>query len=324
MKTKTTTLAGTAMAAIFAAGFVVSAQAATSAKSNAKEKEITRQLNESQMQHPGVVNNQRAGNTQLSQNDTGTSSEDMNGVNGTSDQNNQNTGYSPNGNSNCQFNESTATGPNEQTNGANCENQNTGYTPGADTNDEGTGTTNENDQNYTPGANDQGTGNMHEDRNNPSNTGYTPGASDQDNGATENENNPQNTGYSGEDEDNPGAEDMHENGNAQMHENEGVQSNGAPLSEEEMRGAVSLSDVPNANAELQSVQIETRSGERIGTVQSVEFNADGTARAIDANVEGRHVSLDPNNLVYLKDHNALVTDLTKPQIENLPPVSKSY
>lgn len=232
MKTKTITLAGTAMAAIFAAGFVLSAQAATSAKDNAREKQITRQLNENQMQNPGVVNGKRAGaaNTQVSQNNTGA-----------------------------------------EDNGA----ANTGYTGGANAEDKG--------------------------------------AMDQD------ENNPQNTGYSGESEDknNSGAEDMRENGNGQMHER--AQTNGASLST-----GISLTDVPNARSEFQSATIETRNGEEIGTVQSVDLNSDGTARAVRADVDGRQVSIDSNDLVYVKQNKALVTDLTKPEIENLPPASKSY
>lgn len=297
MKTKTITLAGTAVAAIFASGLVVSAQAATSA---AQEKQITRQLNESQMQHPGVVNGKRAGNMQVSQNDTGmsntgTSSEDVNteGTDQTdqnqyNDQNNQNTGYTPGAND-----EGTGSTDQDQNNP-----DNTGYTPGANTNDEGV---NQNNTGYAPGTtiNDEGVSNT---------TDENPGSMDQD------ENNPENTGYTGTNENNPGA--------AEPNENNGVENRAAPLTE--MRGAVSLSDVPNASAELQNIPIETRSGERVGTVQAVEVDNDGTARAIQADVEGRQVSLDPNNVVYVKDQNALVTDLTRPEIENLPPVSKTY
>ena len=207
MKTKTITLAGTAMAAIYAAGSILYAQAAPSAKENADEKQITRQLNESQMQHPGAV-------TDTGQ--TGPTAEDMNNVN-------------------------------------------------ADKNDQ---------------------------YNNP--------------GTTHNNMSGQN------------APATPQNGNP------GMQTNAAPPSDEEMRQAVSLSDVPNARDELQSAPIKTRSGEQIGTVQSVEVNSDGTARAIRANVHGKQVSFDANNLVYLKDQNALVTDMTGSEIENLPPASKSY
>lgn len=209
MKTKTITLAGTAIAAVFAAALVLPAQAATGTQSNASAKEITRQLNEGQMQHPGIVDGKKVGpaNAQYSQN--GTSSEDMNGANG-NDRYNRNTGYT-------------------------------------------------------------------------------------------------------------GAGGMHENGNTQMHENEGAQSEGASV-----RQGISLTDVPNARTELQSATIETRTGQEIGTVQSVEVDADGTPRAVQADVDGRRVSIDPNDLVYVKENNALVTDLTKPEIENLPPAGKSY
>jgi hypothetical protein len=175
MKTKTMTLAGTAMAAVFAATLALPAQATTDKQSNASAKEITRQLNEGQMQHPGIVNGKSVepDNAQYSQNDAGA-------------------------------------------------------------------------------------------------------------------------------------------------------ANAAPSSRDELRNGVSLTDVPNVRSELQSAKIETRNGEEIGTVQSIEVNSDGTARAVKAEVNGRRVSLDPNNLVYLKSQNALVTDLSPPQIENMPPAGKSY
>ncbi len=92
----------------------------------------------------------------------------------------------------------------------------------------------------------------------------------------------------------------------------------------DMERGESLSQVRDAGSELQNAPIETRRGERIGTVQQVELDSGGTARAIEADVEGRQVSIDPKNLVYLRQRNALVTDMTRQEIENLPPAGKSY
>ena len=104
----------------------------------------------------------------------------------------------------------------------------------------------------------------------------------------------------------------------------GTEASTAPPSNAELRQAVSLSDVPNASAELKSAAIETRDGARIGTVQSVDVNTDGTARAIKADVNGREVSFNPENLVYLKDENTLVTKTATPDVQQSQPAGQTY
>jgi len=103
-----------------------------------------------------------------------------------------------------------------------------------------------------------------------------------------------------------------------------------PVTGAEMRKAVALSAVSNPKATLATAEIKNRKGQALGEVKAVDVATDGKVKAVKADVGGflgvgeREVSLDARNLVYLKDRNLIVTDMTKPQIENLPPVSKSY
>ncbi len=103
-----------------------------------------------------------------------------------------------------------------------------------------------------------------------------------------------------------------------------------PVTKTELRKAVAVSDVANPTATLATAEIKNRKGQALGEVKSVDVSTDGKARAVKADVGGflgvgeREVSLDASKLVYLKDRNLIVTDMTKPEIENLPPVSKSY
>ena len=103
-----------------------------------------------------------------------------------------------------------------------------------------------------------------------------------------------------------------------------------PVTKTDLRKAVALTDVQNPTATLATVEIKNRKGQALGEVKSVDVSTDGKVRAVKADVGGflgvgeREVSLDARDLVYLKDRNLIVTDMTKPQIENLPPVSKSY
>jgi hypothetical protein len=103
-----------------------------------------------------------------------------------------------------------------------------------------------------------------------------------------------------------------------------------PVTNAEMRKAVSLTEVSNPAATLATAEIKNRKGQALGEVKSVDVATDGKVKAVKADVGGflgvgeREVSLDARDLVYLKDRNLIVTDMTKPQIENLPPVSKSY
>jgi hypothetical protein len=68
---------------------------------------------------------------------------------------------------------------------------------------------------------------------------------------------------------------------------------------------------------LQTAEIKNRNREPIGDVRSVEITDDGDARAVRANVGGflgmneKVVTIPADNLMYLKDRNLLVTDLSK-------------
>lgn len=94
----------------------------------------------------------------------------------------------------------------------------------------------------------------------------------------------------------------------------------------EMRKAVAASEVQDPAKTLATAEVKTRSGEPVGEVKAVEVNPDGTAKAIKADVGGflgmgeRQVNMDAGSLKYIKDRNILVTDMTKPQIQNLAPV----
>jgi len=98
------------------------------------------------------------------------------------------------------------------------------------------------------------------------------------------------------------------------------------VTDDEMRQAVSANQVPDPAKTLATAELKTQGGEAVGEVKAVEVNPDGTAKAIKADVGGflgmgeREVNIDANNLRYIKDRNILVTDMTKPQIQNLPPV----
>jgi len=95
----------------------------------------------------------------------------------------------------------------------------------------------------------------------------------------------------------------------------------------EMRKAVAASEVEDPAKTLATAEVKTRAGDPVGEVKAVEVNPDGTAKAIKADVGGflgmgeRQVNMDAGSLKYIKDRNILVTDMTKPQIQNLAPVN---
>lgn len=102
-----------------------------------------------------------------------------------------------------------------------------------------------------------------------------------------------------------------------------------PVTNAEMRKAVAASEVEDPAKTLATAELKTQRGEAVGAVKAVEVNPDGTAKAVKADVGGflgmgeREVNIDANNLRYIKDRNILVTDMTKPQIQNLPPVNEN-
>jgi len=104
----------------------------------------------------------------------------------------------------------------------------------------------------------------------------------------------------------------------------------APVTKAELSKAVPLPRIKDPAKTLATAEIKNRKGEALGEVKSVDVNTDGTARDVKADVGGflgvgeREVSLDAHNLVYVKNRNLIVTDMTRPQIENLPQVDKSY
>ncbi|HEV2562490.1 MAG TPA: PRC-barrel domain-containing protein [Rhizomicrobium sp.] len=100
-----------------------------------------------------------------------------------------------------------------------------------------------------------------------------------------------------------------------------------PVTNAEMRQAVSASQVADPAKTLATAEVKTQRGEAVGEVKAIEVNPDGTAKTIKADVGGflgmgeREVNIDASNLRYIKDRNILVTDMSKPQIQNLPPVN---
>jgi hypothetical protein len=100
-----------------------------------------------------------------------------------------------------------------------------------------------------------------------------------------------------------------------------------PVTNAELRKAVAASDVQDPAKTLATAELKTSKGDPVGEVKAVQVNPDGTAKAIQADVGGflgmgeREVDIDASNLRYIKERNILVTDMTKPQIENLQPVN---
>lgn len=96
-----------------------------------------------------------------------------------------------------------------------------------------------------------------------------------------------------------------------------------PVSEKEMQKAVPLDRVMNPMHSLQTAEIKNQKGEPIGDVRSVEITDDGDARAVRANVGGflgmneKVVTIPADKLMYLKDRNLLVTDLSKTELSKL-------
>jgi hypothetical protein len=74
---------------------------------------------------------------------------------------------------------------------------------------------------------------------------------------------------------------------------------------------------------LDTAEIKNQMGEPIGDVRSVEITDDGTARAVRADVGGflgmneKTVTIPADKLMYLKDRNLLVTDMSKTEISKL-------
>lgn len=96
-----------------------------------------------------------------------------------------------------------------------------------------------------------------------------------------------------------------------------------PVSEKEMQKAVSLDRVMNPLHSLDTAEIKSQKGEPIGDVRSVEITDNGMARAVRANVGGflgmneKVVTIPAEKLMYLKDRNLLVTDLSKADLSKL-------
>jgi hypothetical protein len=96
-----------------------------------------------------------------------------------------------------------------------------------------------------------------------------------------------------------------------------------PVSEREMLGAVPLDRVMNPLHSLATAEIKNRMGEPIGDVRSVQITDDGTAQAVRADVGGflgvneKTVTIPAGKLMYLKDRNLLVTDMSKAEVSKL-------
>jgi hypothetical protein len=96
-----------------------------------------------------------------------------------------------------------------------------------------------------------------------------------------------------------------------------------PVSDKEMRKAVPLDRVMNPLQSLATAEIKNQMGEPIGDVKSVAITDDGTARAVRAEVGGflgfneKTVTIPAGKLMYLKDRNLLVTDMSRTEISKL-------
>lgn len=99
-----------------------------------------------------------------------------------------------------------------------------------------------------------------------------------------------------------------------------------PVTSADLQAAVSLKGISSET--LKTAEVKNRSGEALGEVNSVKVDSAGQVQAINAEVGGflgvgeRVVALDANNLVYVKDRNLIVTNMTKDEIGKLPPVTK--
>jgi hypothetical protein len=96
-----------------------------------------------------------------------------------------------------------------------------------------------------------------------------------------------------------------------------------PVSDKEMHKAVPLDRVMNPLHSLDTAEIKNQMGEPIGDVRSVVITDDGTARAVRADVGGflgmneKTVTIPADKLMYLKNRNLLVTDMSKTDISKL-------
>lgn len=97
-----------------------------------------------------------------------------------------------------------------------------------------------------------------------------------------------------------------------------------PITDAEMKTAVSLSKIADPEQALSTAAIKNPQGEAVGTVASVDVAANGKAKAVHANVGGflgmgdRVVAFDADKLSYIKSRNILVTRLSKDEIKLLP------
>lgn len=97
-----------------------------------------------------------------------------------------------------------------------------------------------------------------------------------------------------------------------------------PVTDAELKSAVSLNTIQNPAPALATAQIKNKQGQAIGTVSGVDVGPDGKADAIHVDVGsflgigGHRVAIKARNFVYLKSCDLLVTIMTKDQIEALP------
>ncbi|MET0547236.1 MAG: PRC-barrel domain-containing protein [Caulobacterales bacterium] len=99
------------------------------------------------------------------------------------------------------------------------------------------------------------------------------------------------------------------------------------FTQEDAASAVALASVDRSAATLESAKVDDPSGAIIGTVKHVKHDKNGKVAALHVDVGsflgvgGRVVEVPAGRFSYLPKRNILVTNLTKAEVEKLPPVA---
>ena len=100
------------------------------------------------------------------------------------------------------------------------------------------------------------------------------------------------------------------------------------ITKEELDTAQKIRDVADPGTTLANAAVKTKDGEAVGEVRSVVVGKDGKAEAVVVEVGGflnvgeRAVSLKPNKFTYLPTRKILVTEVTKAELEKMPPAKE--
>ena len=99
----------------------------------------------------------------------------------------------------------------------------------------------------------------------------------------------------------------------------------AKYSSDDLAKGQRASDVSDPQTALASASIENDKGESLGQIKSVTVGSDGKAQAVNIEVASgaanKIVAVDATKFTYLPDHNVLVAELTKADLDSMPAVA---